>query len=401
MKIALCHESVLPRRGGCERYVVGLAARLLDDGHDVRLYARRWDAPALPTGLAIHPVPSSARPRLLRQWNFSRALRRLLAASDHDVSLAFDKVAGVDVLYPLAGAHPATIEASLRKYSWGAMRGLMRLARWLDPADWSFCAVERSACRHPGTAVVAISDMVRGHLRASYAVEESRLHRLPLAVLPEASAPLDRPRRRDQTRSRWGLAPDRPVALFAAMNYRLKGLEPLLHSLARVRAPLDLVVVGQEESAPFLRLARRLGIAGRLRFVGYCADMRDAYLAADLLVHPTFHDPCSTVVLEALAHGLPVLTTRYNGAAELLAPSGPDGECREGFVVDDPHDHARMGQCLEKLADARLRERCSAEARIASLRWTFEDHYAGLMEILALAARRREPLPGPTGTMAG
>ena len=281
------------------------------------------------------------------------------------------------------------------------MRGLMRTLRWLDPADWSFCGIERAACRHPGTAVVAISDMVKGHLRASYGVEEQRLHRLPIAMLPERFASLDRPRRRDETRSRWGLAPGRPAALFAAMNYRLKGLEPLLHSLARVRAPLDLVVVGQEESTPFLRLARRLGIADRVRMVGYCADMRDAYFASDLLAHPTFHDPCSTVVLEALACGLPVITTRYNGAAELLTPSGPDGECREGFIVADPHDHARLGGCLEKLADAKLRERCAAEARAASLRWTFEDHYAGLMDILAQAAARRKPLPGPAGTMAG
>ena len=67
----------------------------------------------------------------------------------------------------------------------------------------------------------------------------------------------------------------------------------------------------------FARLAKDLGLSDRVRFVGYCPDVRDAYFASDFLVHPTFYDPCSNVVLEALACGLPVITTRDNGAAEL------------------------------------------------------------------------------------
>jgi UDP-glucose:(heptosyl)LPS alpha-1,3-glucosyltransferase len=393
MKIALCHESVLPNRGGCETYVVSLARRLLADGHRVQLYARRWDAAAMPPGIDIHPVLSSARPRMLRQWFFSSLCHSMLAEGDHDVSLGFDKVCGVDVLYPQAGSHPAAVEATLRKYPSALMRGLLRLVRWFDPAEWSFWATERAACRHPGTSVVAISEMVRGQLQSAYGIEPERLSRLYGAVLPERFIMSGRQRRREEARRRWGLS-SRPVALFAAINYRLKGLEPLLYAMAQVSRPLDLVVVGHENIQAFVQLAGQLGISDRVRFVGFCPDMRDAYFGCDLLVHPTFYDPCSTVVLEALACGLPVITTAYNGAAELLTPAGPDGVCREGFVLPDPHDHARLGWCLNELADEGNRDSCAAEAVKAARRWTFENHYQGLMGILIEAARRRGKGPG-------
>lgn len=381
MKIALCHESVLPQRGGCETYIASLAHRLATDGHEVRLYACRWDADALPAGIQYHPVEVSSRLRIWRQWGFSRACRELLAGSDHDVSIGFDKVAGVDVLYPQAGVHAEAIEASLRKHGSSLLRAILRSIRWMDPAEWSFWALERSACRQAGTSLIAISDMVRGHLQKAYGVESSRLHTLPIAALPQRFEPLDRPRRRFEARRRWGLTPSRPVGLFAAMNFRLKGLDPLLRALALVDEPIELIAVGRKCGAAYARLARELGVEDKVRFVGFCPDVRDAYFAADFLVHPTFYDPCSNVVLEALACGLPVITTRYNGAAELLSRQGTD--YAEGYVIDDPHDHRRLAEALRGMTDASRRERFAAEAREAAKRWTFEDHYRGLMHILA------------------
>src|SRR5690348_1362472 len=80
MNIAFCYESVLPRRGGCETYIAGLARRLVADGHDVHLYARRWDGSALPAGLHIHRVLVPRVPRFLRPWFFGAACRRALAS---------------------------------------------------------------------------------------------------------------------------------------------------------------------------------------------------------------------------------------------------------------------------------------------------------------------------------
>ncbi len=177
-----------------------------------------------------------------------------------------------------------------------------------------------------------------------------------LATDPERFEARDRPRRRLEWREKWGVAPTDAVALFAGMNYRLKGLEPLLHADSA-----DVGATGRSgcwwpaatKTAEFERLAQRLGVADRVRFVGYCADMRNAYFAADFFVHPTFYDPCSNVVLEAMACGLPVVTTRYNGASELLHPP------LEGYVIDDPHDHERLAACLTQLLDPARRSACA------------------------------------------
>jgi UDP-glucose:(heptosyl)LPS alpha-1,3-glucosyltransferase len=133
--------------------------------------------------------------------------------------------------------------------------------------------------------------------------------------------------------------------------------------------------VGNRHFANYERLAQRLGIADHVSFVGHCAQMRRAYFAADFLVHPTFYDPCSLVVLEALACGLPVITTRYNGASELLRPG------HEGYVVDTPHDHARLAWAMLQLMDPARRRQCSAAARRAAAAWTFEHHYRQLLDV--------------------
>jgi UDP-glucose:(heptosyl)LPS alpha-1,3-glucosyltransferase len=121
-----------------------------------------------------------------------------------------------------------------------------------------------------------------------------------------------------------------------------------------------------------------------VRFLGYCPDTRDCYFAADFLVHPTFYDPCSLVVLEALACGLPVVTSRFNGASELLSPP------REGYVIDDPHDHGRLAWCLSQLLDPVRRAACAQAARQAAQGWTFEQHYQQLLQVFGEAAARKK-----------
>ncbi|MGL4553886.1 MAG: glycosyltransferase, partial [Gemmataceae bacterium] len=190
---------------------------------------------------------------------------------------------------------------------------------------------------------------------------------------------------REAWRSVNGYAPGDVVALFAATNGPLKGLGPLLHALARLpdAVPLKVAAVAVRDAGPFVRLARRLGVAGRVRFYPHTAAMGAWYRAADLLVHPTFYDPCSLVVLEALACGLPVITSRFNGAAERFHSAD------EGVVLDDPHDDAALAAALTRLADPACRARMAGHAPAVAGRWTYEDHYRALLSVFDEAAERR------------
>ena len=387
MDIALCYESVLPARGGCETYIADLSRRLVRDGHRVHLYACRWDAAALPAGMHFHRLEVPTGPRFLRPWRFGRACEAALANAGHDVSVGFDKTWGQDVLYPQGGLHAASAAHNRLKYPYAWLRWLAGLLKHFDPASWSFARLERKQYLGPRRPVIVVnSRMVQRHFEQYYGIPPARVHIVPSAIDPERFRAEDRLRRRAEERARWEVGDTEPAALFVAMNYRLKGLAPLLHAFARVPAGrrLHLAVVGHPRTGRYERLARRLGVADRVRFLGFRADVRDAYFAADFLVHPTFYDPCSLVVLEALACGLPVITTRFNGASELLSPP------EEGFVLDSPHDRAGLSAALDQLCEPWVRRECSAAARAAAARWTFEHHYQRLLEVLRLVAGRKQ-----------
>ncbi len=386
MNLAICHLSVFPARGGCEKHLVDLVRRFCHDGHQVHLYAQDWAADALPATVHLHPVRVPKGSRSSRPWRFSKAIAEVLPHGGHDVSLGFDKVAGVDVQYPAGGLYHATVRHGLNKHRSPWLRRLASLARLLDPAFWSFRRFERRQYlegRRP--FIIANSDFVRRHFQRYLGIDRSRVSVLHCAIDPDRFAATDRPARRVRTRADWGVDPNDTVALFVAMNYRLKGLEPLLHGVARMprRKGFRLAVVGDPKVDSYRRLAKRLGISENVLFLGFSSDPRNSYFAADLLVHPTFYDPCSLVVQEAQACGLPVITTRYNGAAELLDPP------TDGLVIRDPHDRDELAGALSYFLDPVRRQNCARAALRGGQKWTFDEHYRQLVRLLDEAARRK------------
>jgi UDP-glucose:(heptosyl)LPS alpha-1,3-glucosyltransferase len=393
MKIAFCYDQVFPARGGCGTYITDLARRLVADQHEVHLYACRWDAPSLPPALHYHPLPQPRGPRFWRPWQFARQCEHALQGAGHHVSVGFDKTWGQDVLYPQGGLHVASVDHNLQKYQSPIARGLARACKWLDLAHWSYSRLEKKQYLGEQKPLIVVnSHLVRHHFEHYYGVPAANLKVIRSSIDPARFPEQDRLRRRLEFRELWGISPEETVALFAAINYRLKGLEPLLHAVRGLvqrpeyrasKNPFRLVVAGNPDYRAWQQATQRLGIADRVCFVGLCQDMRNAYFAADFLVHPTFYDPCSLVVLEALACSLPVITTRANGASELLSP------LQEGYVVDNPHDHQRLTWCMAQLMDTERRGRCAQAARKTAGQWTFEHHYRQLLGVFSEAAARK------------
>lgn len=381
VEVALCYESVVPAKGGAETYLGDLARRLDRDGHGVRLVAARWDAATLPAATRFHRVTPAKGPRFLRPWRFAAACLDALETVPHDVSVGFDKTFGQDVLYPQGGLHAASREHNRRKAGSAAARTLARVGQWLDPAGRSFAALERRQYLGPDTPIiVANSEMVREHFAHYYGLGPERVRVVHSAIDPARFAAADRAVRRRAERESWGVPDGVPVGLFVAMNYRLKGLAPLVRAVAGLSAapPFKIAVVGHPDYDSYQRLAVRLGAAERFLFLGFRAAPKDAYFGADFLVHPTFYDPCSLVALEALACGLPVVTSRHNGAKELLGGAG--------VVVQDPHDSGELGRAIAAVLDPAARAKMGAAALVAAAGWTFETHYAALVAVFAEAA---------------
>lgn len=395
MKIALCYDKVIPTQGGCETYIADLSRRLLADGHDVHLVASDWHERALPAGMQYHRVAPPSGVRFLRPWKFGSACLEVLKQFDHDVSVGFNKTWGQDVLYPQAGLFRASFDHNTDKFASVWLRRAYWFGKKFDLAHWSYLAMEKQQyLRARPPAIVVNSFMVRDHFARYYGVSAREIHVVRSAIDPDRFVAAERMQQRREARQRWGIAPNETVALFAAINYRLKGLECLLRAMQRLTRrgefdrdrPLRLLVAGRRHNGRYRRLAERLGIGKHVVFAGHCPEMRECYFAADFFVHPTFYDPCSLVVLEALACGLPIITTKVNGASELITPG------KEGYVIDDAHDHNQLAWCLAQMLDPARRAGCSYAAQQAASRWTFEHHYAALMDVFADVAASKKTL---------
>jgi len=161
-------------------------------------------------------------------------------------------------------------------------------------------------------------------------------------------------------RQRLALPPAGRLLAFVANDYQKKGLPTLLQALCQLPPDVNLAVVGNPASIEkFSRLAMSLGLGSRVHFLGHLKDVSPLYEAADLLVHPTLEDTFAMVVLEAMAHGLPVVVSdaRYCGIAGLLSNG------RNAMILSSPTDAGELAQTLARvLSDDVLRQQLAHAA---------------------------------------
>ena len=234
LDVALCYESVLPSKGGAETYLGDLSRRLAADGHRVHLYACRWDAATLPAEMVFHQLPPPGGPRWLRPWRFAESVLAATAAGNHDVTVGFDKTYGQDVLYPQGGLHAASRWHNRLKFGTRLGRLAGGRGQVLRPGRPVVRPAGAAAVPRPGPA----GDP--GHQPDGGRALQS----VPGRAVRPACGCCTRPSTRGGSRPRTGPSGGRrsgrrgasptsvPVGLIVAMNYRLKGLAPLIEAVA-------------------------------------------------------------------------------------------------------------------------------------------------------------------------
>lgn len=299
-----------PTRGGAERAVAALVEHLLARGDRVRVFADRADDDA--PGEFV-PVPARGWTRRGRARWLAAALPRAADEAGCGVTLGIRHLRRVDLYWPHDGAHLDAL-AARREASGRALEARPGGRHAL------FAALERDlVAEGRARRVVCVSELVQDEFLARYPDAGERL------VVIENGVDLERfdPARREQLgpplRARLGIAPDARVVAFAGADGRRKGLRELLGALAVLREQAwVLVAAGVARPQAWRREARRLGLPEERVHLVPTLDAAVLWAAADVCALPTWRDTCGLVVLEALASGVPVLTTRRAGAAELL-----------------------------------------------------------------------------------
>ncbi len=197
--------------------------------------------------------------------------------------------------------------------------------------------------------------MVQTEIHERFGLPRERLPVIYNAIDPGAFNPGLRAHRA-QVRARLGIAADACVFVMVGSEYARKGVGRALRALARVPMPGHLLVVGRDRHpARYEALARRLRVGERVTFAGPQSEPRPFYGAADAFVLPTLYDALSNAVLEALACGLPVVTSDRCGAGELVAAHGAGTVC-------GARDIDAIAAAMTGLLDRETREVAGANA---------------------------------------
>src|SRR4051794_16580718 len=395
MRLALNFQRVDPTRGGAETYVAALCRSLVDAGHRVDLYAESWREGVLPAEVHCIAVPSTGRTRLERLWSFARNSEQALGQVSYDCTVGLINTWHHDVLIPQGGVHRGSLDANARRFPDGWQRALYRLGKRANPKSWVYDAIERRQYDPRRQAkVIAVSNLVKEQLLRYHHVPRTRIHLIPNAIDP-GRLKVEHPGAvRCAFRNKFGLEPRDLVGLFVGHNYRLKGLGPLLQALAERKfrdpqaRPVHLVVCGGGDTRHARRLVDGLGLGATVHLVGFYPDIRAAFWSSDFFVLPTYYDPCSLVVFEALACGLPVITTACNGASELMT----DG--REGYILTAPDALGEMIGAIDRMTDDRTRRPMAELAMRLGLEQSFDTHVARLVQVfedVAASQGRKTP----------
>jgi UDP-glucose:(heptosyl)LPS alpha-1,3-glucosyltransferase len=373
MKIALVILHANPSRGGAERYTIDLASSLVARGHDVSLIATTF-ADVTP-GRRV-PLPVTSPTRLGRYLRFLDALDAHLATERYQVVHAMLPVRRCDVYHPHAGLAAESIVTGHEKYD-GLRRSLAGIANRFNRKRQRFAAIERRLLDGPAAPVVlCLSEYVRSAVRARYpSLPDQKLATLFNAVDLDKFRPDARPDAGLELRRRFAFPDDRCLALIIAQDYQRKGLAEAITALPIDDPRLLLLVVGKQDATSYQRLAGQHGVADRVRFAGPTTDPYAFYRAADFFVLPTRHDPCSLVVLESLAMGVPVISTIHNGACEIMT----DGV--HGFVLSDPRDVDALRDRYRRMLAPDLHRRMSEACLALRPRLSQEQHIDRLLEI--------------------
>lgn len=361
MKIALSLESFDPRRGGLEQWTHRFARALVTHGHEVHVVAFDFPAGDELAGVKTHPLASSTS-RLERAGRLEKKLRGLDADVVHDMGCGWC----ADVFHPHGGSTLAWREHNLQRIpAW------RRLRFWQEKRYREQREIERRQ-HDTAAAIVCVSRMTQRHFQELHGLPAERLPVIYNGVEADRFSPAPRRAARNET-----------TFLLVAHNLALKNASTAICALARLRTSgwgARLIIAGSRRTERAAQLAKRLGIEDAVDFRGVVEAMPALYASVDVCVHPTWYDPCSLVTLEAWASALPVLTTRCNGAVELMR----DGE--HGFVLDDPGDVEALAEKMRLLLDPERCGRLGAAARALALEHTFTRN---VEEFLALYERVR------------
>ncbi len=304
MRIAFCLFRYFPY-GGLQRDFISIAREALKRGHMIDVYTMRWEGKFEP-GLAIRTIAAKGVRNHTRREDFVRQIKPYLKQGHYDLIVGFNKMPGLDVYYAADTCYQAKAR---EKHNW-----FYRLT-----SRYRHSVAYEKAVFSPEvkTAILLIANSQQEAFMSYYHTPPERFHLLPPGIARDRIAPSNAAHIRAQVREEHDIEKDEFLLLMVGSGFKTKGVDRTLLAFSQLPPYLKnkavVYIIGKDNQAPFEKQAEQLGISSRVIFLGGRDDVPRYLLAADLLLHPAYNENTGTVLLEALAAGLPVLTTSVCG----------------------------------------------------------------------------------------
>ncbi len=387
-KIALAWERFDRHGGGTESYAVALATSLVESGWEVHLFGLSWQGE--PESAIFHEIKiPRCLPRAVKLLCFVQEHKKQVQSLEFDVVLGFGNSISMNVYQSHGGVHnlstARTVYSEPRpafrfvKRAINAVSTRKRVRNWIESAPFRYKQRPR---------IIAIAEMLKKDMISSFDVDEKEIDVIYNGVDLKLFNPVELERLRGPLRRELGMNEGDVLFLFVSYQLKKKGIFPLVEAASELKKTGDtgfkVVVVGGRASRSILKRVADLGLEDIMIFSGKSRSVKDFYANADVFVLPTYYDACSLVVIEAMASGLPVITTKYNGASGLIS----DGE--NGYVISHPPEPGELREKMQALLSHSRRISMAGRASTAVASYSVTANHKALIKVFDEVAESGE-----------
>ena len=362
-KIAIITERADIALGGAERSVLELAGAISTLGLEADILAAKGKA----STKNIHILCGNRPGKRACYFTFGNTLRKHLSENHYEIIHSVLPFDFADIYQPRGGAYAESVLRNTASYQNKLIESYKKLTAFANFRRGVLLRAERKLCQQPnGPVIAALSKYVAEQFKLHYGTDAQRIVVIPNGVKTAKrinTGEAHRLRTQMLAKLRIKEADDPVFFLFAANNFRLKGLAVLIKAMQsavcqRTAQSGYLIVVGNDRTHKYRRLAKKFNVHKKIVFLGPVRHIQNVLSISDVAILPTFYDPCSRYILEALAAGKPVITTKFNGAIDLFVNN------QHGKVLDAPEDISALAEAIEYFTDRKNIQKAS-EAIVA------------------------------------
>jgi len=334
--------------GGLQRDFLRIALECQKRGAQIEVYCRSWQG-EIPAGFKVHLIAVKAFTNHGKNAQFAAKFADLIAQNPPTKIIGFNKMPHLDWYY----AADVCYAQELRKKSWFKRMCEFRRTKILLDQERAVFAFGKK------TQILLLTNKQIPFFIEHYQTEQKRLHLLPPGIDKSRIRPNNYLQISTQIRSKLNLKNDDLIIMQLGSGFKVKGLNRSLIALSNlppeIKKRTKLLIVGQDKSANFAKLAQKLNIAAQVLFLGGRDDVTDLLVSSDILLHPAYHEAAGMALLEALCAGLPVICTAVCGYSDYILAA------KAGICIDEPFNQNILNEALRNLLfDQNLRHKYAA-----------------------------------------